>query len=99
MTIKHKVTSRAHEQSKYGPTIVFTFDSNTFTEIEEFPLYPLTKFVTDIGGWLSLFSGMSLLSVVEIIVFVVLSLLALLHKVKRSLSTRRLQESNGDYAM
>ena len=100
MTIKHKATSRAHEQSHHiGPTIIFTFDSNTFTEIEEFPLYPLTKFVTDIGGWLSLFSGMSLLSVVEIIVFIVLSLLALLHKLKRSLSTRRLQESSGDYAM
>ena len=51
--------------------------SNTLTSITEIPAYPANKFITDIGGWLSLFSGMSILSVAEIIIFAVLSIVAL----------------------
>ena len=99
MTIKSKITRSTHKQSKFGPIIEFAFDSTTYTEIQELPLYPLTKFVTDIGGWLSLFSGMSLLSVAEIVVFIVLSLLALLNKLKRSIASRRLRENDVNKVM
>ena len=86
MTIKHTVTKKGD----YGPTIELRFDSKSLTNITETAAYPAEKFVTDIGGWLGLFSGMSALSVVEIILFVVLSLVALYRKIKQYLSIRRL---------
>ena len=69
-------------------TLAFEYISNTYTEITEIPAYPATKFVTDIGGWLGLFSGMSLLSIVEVLLSVILTLIAILHKFKHVLLTR-----------
>ena len=51
--------------------------SSTYTEITEVPAYPASKFITDIGGWLSLFTGMSFLSVLEIVLFILLIISAL----------------------
>ena len=48
--------------------------SNTYTEITEVAAYPASRFITDVGGWLSLFSGMSALSLLEIIIFTLLTL-------------------------
>ena len=60
-----------------------------YTTINEVPAYPATKFVTDIGGWLGLFSGMSLLSMVELIVFTLLTLVGFYHHLKRFIKARR----------
>ena len=60
--------------------ISFQYHSNTATEIREVPAYPGSKFITDIGGWLSLFTGMSVLSLLEIFIFIVLSITALCRK-------------------
>ena len=57
-------------------TIGFTYQSNTYTEIVEVPAYPASKFITDIGGWLSLFSGMSALSLLEVVIFIPLAIIA-----------------------
>ena len=40
----------------------------------ELPAYPITKFMSDIGGWLGLLVGMSALSVVEIIAYLALKM-------------------------
>ena len=53
---------------------------NILTTITEVPAYPSNKFITDIGGWLGLFSGMSILSVAEIIIFLMLSIMALMER-------------------
>ena len=83
-------TKEGFYKNKGGPIIRFSFNSKTLTNITEIPVYPAEKFVTDIGGWLGLFSGMSLLSVLEIILFVTLSTAALYRKIKQYLTTRRL---------
>ena len=88
MTIKH--TTSKNNRNGRGLAITLKFDSKTFTNITEIPAYPTEKFVTDRGGWLGLFTGMSALSVVEIILFVVLSLVALYRKIKQYLTTRRM---------
>ena len=53
-------------------SISFKYFSNTITEIKERPAYPASQFITDIGGWLSLFTGMSVLSLLEIFIFIVI---------------------------
>ena len=63
--------------------IQMIYNKNTFTMIEEYEAYPKDKFVTDIGGWCGLFSGMSFLSIVEILVFAVLSLIAFFEKFRK----------------
>ena len=50
----------------------------------EIPTYSLTKFVTDIRGWMGLFSGTSLISVIEILLFIIFSLIVLWRKCKES---------------
>ena len=50
-------------------------------------------FVTDIGGWICLFSGSSLLSFVRLIVFTVLSLAGFWCKLKNFIRARRLRRS------
>ena len=67
----------------------FKYDSNTYMEIKEIPAYPATKFITDIGGWMGLFSGMSFLSVVEVLLFIILSVIAMMRKIKHAIRTRR----------
>ena len=64
--------------------IFFSADS-TLTNITEIPAYPANKFITDIGGWLGLFSGMSVLSVAEIIIFLVLSATAFIKRKTRAI--------------
>ena len=59
------------------PFLSFKYLSNTFTEIREVPAYPANKLITDIGGWLSLFTGSSVLSLLEIFIFISLSIIAL----------------------
>ena len=56
---------------------------STLTNITEIPAYPANKFITDIGGWLGLFSGMSVLSVAEIIIFLVLTITAFMKRNSR----------------
>ena len=66
-----------------GPaSISFQYLSKTATEIREKPAYPATQFITDIGGWLSLFTGMSALSLLEVLIFVFLSINVLRQKFK-----------------
>ena len=86
--IKFKHTTTPTRFTGY---LYFKYDSNTFMDIKEIPAYPATKFVTDIAGWMSLFSGMSLLSIVEVLLFTVLSVLAVLQKLKHKFYTRRRQ--------
>ena len=76
-----------------GIFIQIKYDSTMYTMIDELPAYPATKFVTDIGGWLGLFSGSSLLSLVELIVFTVLSLAGFCCKLKNFIRNRRLRRS------
>ena len=64
--------------------------SNTVTRITEVPVYPANKFVTDIGGWLGLFSGMSVLSVAEIIIFMALSLVGVKYRKRRVIDQENL---------
>ena len=61
--------------------IKFSYLSNTYTETMEVPAYPASKFITDIGGWLSLFSGMSALSLLEVIIFVPLATITLYKRI------------------
>ena len=87
-----KETSIKHQHIKNNPmikNIAIKYTSNTITEITEIPAYPATKFITDIGGWVGLFSGMSLLSVIEIILTVNLTLLAAYYKLKRFIIERK----------
>ena len=69
-------------ETKYSQfaRLSFQYLSNTVTEIKEKPAYPGSKFITDIGGWLSLFTGMSVLSLLEVFIFIVLSITALVRK-------------------
>ena len=71
------VDTRVDEDWSPRPMISFHYLSNTVTEIKEVPAYPGSKFVTDIGGWLSLFTGMSVLSLLELFIFISLSIVAL----------------------
>ena len=64
--------------------IQMVYSKNTFTLIQEHEAYPKNKFLTDIGGWCGLFSGMSFLSLVEILVFAVLSTVGLFEKFRIS---------------
>ena len=54
--------------------IYFNFQSKMVTHVREFPSYTISKFLSDIGGALGLFVGMSCLSVLEIVVFVALKM-------------------------
>ena len=86
MNIKHRHFS---DHNDHGIYLYFSYESNTFMEIKEIPSYPATKFVTDIGGWLGLFSGISFLSIVEILLFIFLSVLAMVKKLKHEIQIRR----------
>ena len=78
-----KVGDQYYISNLGGPAkISFEYLSNTATEIRERPAYPATQFITDIGGWLSLFTGMSALSLLEVIIFVILSMNVLWQKFK-----------------
>ena len=66
-----------------GDFVKFKYLSNTYTEIVEVPAYPASKFITDIGGWLSLFSGMSALSLLEIIIFIPLATTTVYRRMRR----------------
>ena len=65
--------------SIYGTieSLSFQYLSNTITEIKERPAYPASQFVTDIGGWLSLFTGISVLSLLKLCIFFALIITAL----------------------
>ena len=69
-------------ESKYSMfrSLDFQYLSNTVTEIRERPAYPESRFITDIGGWLSLFTGMSVLSILEFFIFIILCTIALFQK-------------------
>ena len=64
----------------YFKSITFEYLSDTFTEIRESPAYPASHFVTDIGGWLSLFTGMSILSLLEVIITISLAIITICQK-------------------
>ena len=65
-------------EHRSGPVLIsFSYLSNTFAEIREVPAYPASRFITDIGGWLSLFTGMSVLSLLEVFIFITMGMLAL----------------------
>ena len=85
MNIRHKNTSNSNG---FGAYLFLTYDSNRFMEITEIPVYPATKFVTDIGGWMGLFSGTSFLSILEVLLFTILSMLGVYRKLKRSINRR-----------
>ena len=97
MNIKHKhITEEKlskieddNEDPTYDRHFQFSYDSNTYTEIKEIPAYPATKFVTDIGGWLGLFSGISFLSIVEILLFILLSALTIVTRLRHAIQIRR----------
>ena len=72
----------------------FMLESKIFSNITEIPSYPPEKFVTDIGGWMGLFSGTSVLSFVEIMLLIILSITAACRKLRRHVTTRRLQISS-----
>ena len=89
MSIKHKHTKNKDDIGEPGMWFNFDYKSYTFTDIKEIPSYPATKFVTDIGGWLGLFSGISFLSIIEILLFLFLSMLAMVQKLKHAIQVRR----------
>ena len=60
--------------------IQINYERNTFTLVQEIEAYPKNKFLTDIGGWCGLFTGMSLMSLVEMFVFLLLAVMALCRK-------------------
>ena len=72
----HMETETSMEPCSEGSSVKFSYQSNTYTEIVEVPAYPASKFITDIGGWLSLFSGMSALSLLEVVIFIPLAIIA-----------------------
>ena len=86
---KTRYTVSKHTIPAFGPMLEFNFDSKIITNITEIPTYPPEKFITDIGGWLGLFSGTSILSVLEIFLFLPLSVSAACQKLKRYLTERR----------
>ena len=86
---KTKYSVSQHESSHLGPLLTFSFNSKIVTNITDIPSYPPEKFITDIGGWLGLFSGMSLLSLLEVTLFVTLSITAGYSKLKQHLTARR----------
>ena len=74
-----------------GIKVDFEYLSGTYTEIVELPAYPASKFITDIGGWLSLFSGMSALSLLELVIFTPLATITVCKKIK---NLRRIDTHN-----
>ena len=82
------------DNNTFLPQLSLQYLSNTYTEITETPAYPATKFVTDIGGWLGLFSGMSLLSLVEVLLSGILSILAISYKLKYAFTARRIRQKD-----
>ena len=52
----------------------FEHKSFKIEEIEEIPTYEGSKFWSDIGGWLGLLMGMSVMSVIEVIVYLTMKL-------------------------
>ena len=74
-------------------SVRFKFASNIVTNVTEIPTYPSTKFLPDIGGLLGLFSGMSVLSIIELIVFFALSIAAAFHRVKRLIIVQHFQRN------
>ena len=80
MLVEYEVEPKACSGS--GVTITFEYLMTTYTEIVEVPAYPWSKFITDIGGWLSLFSGMSALSLLEIFIFIPLATVHLWRKMR-----------------
>ena len=54
----------------------FEIDHKSFKidEIEERPTYESSKFWSDIGGWLGLLMGMSVMSVIEVLVYLTMKL-------------------------
>ena len=86
VNIKYKHEVNPDDKHRY---LSFIYPSNTYTEVSEIPTYPPEKFVTDIGGWVGLFSGMSILSVLEVILFAILTLLAAYHKFRQAIASRR----------
>ena len=67
--------------------------SNIITNVTEIATYPSTKFLPDIGGLLGLFSGMSVLSIIELIVCLALSIVTAFQKVKHFIITRHFQQN------
>ena len=59
------------------------YEKNTFTMVTEIDAYPFEKFLTDIGSWCGLFTGMSVLSIVEILIFLLLAMVALCKKLRK----------------
>ena len=59
----HPSQDRWHFHIRYSP--------RRMTVINEVPNYPLVKVFSDIGGWLGFFVGISLLSLIEIAVYIV----------------------------
>ena len=75
------IIRKTHETPySYMAEINIVYEKNTFTLVKEYEAYPLNKFFTDIGGWCGLFVGMSFLSLIEIIVFILLTIVALCRK-------------------
>ena len=71
-----------HLQYNSVVEIHINYPKNSFTSIKEYEAYPKSKFLTDIGGWCGLFTGMSFLSIVEILVFLTLALVAFCKNLK-----------------
>ena len=80
---------RVYNEKKNGRVFIkLAYSKNTYTMIQEYEAYPKDKFLTDIGGWCGLFSGMSFLSIVEILVFITLSVIAFIQKLRSSMKDK-----------
>mgnify|MGYP003406654927 FL=1 len=71
------------------------FVGETVEETEHYVAYKLQNFISDAGGLLGLFMGCSLISIVEILYFIVQSIINLLFK-RRKVETINLQRDRND---
>ena len=68
--VTYNVKEFLYDRSQGNWQFFLRYSPRRMTVIHEVPNYPLIKVFSDIGGWLGFFVGMSLLSLVEVIVFV-----------------------------
>ena len=69
--VTYNVKEFLYDKSDNKWQFLIRYSPRRMTVIQERPNYPLSKVFSDIGGWLGLFVGMSLLSFVEIAVVAV----------------------------
>ena len=75
-------TIRMNDASFKGWQFIFRYKTHKVTYVTERVDYPFEKFLSEVGGLVSLLVGVSALSIIEIFVYVFISCAAILNRIK-----------------